>query len=727
MDNKVGIQKREIVEEMRRSYLEYAMSVIVARALPDVRDGLKPVHRRILYSMHEMGLRSGTKYQKSAKVVGTTMGSFHPHGDVAIYDSLVRMAQNFSLRYPLVDGQGNFGSIDADPAAAMRYCVTGNTRIVTGRGLFKISNLVKDKSNEQPVDIKVLSLGKKINNAIRWFDSGIHRTKKITTARGFSIEGTHNHPVLSWVVNPETHAPHFQWKLIEDIKEGDFLVIDRSDTLWPKSKLLLKGYHPKNISNRVEIKKLPKYLDEDLAHILGALVSEGTIKKNEIEFCNSDYNWIVDFEHRWSNVFPDCRLHKFKRYPSSYGKKPYWTLEVHSRFVIQFLKNLGLAPVKSAQKEIPEAIFGSSKTVVASFIRSYFEGDGSVSFSSKMNELSCCSTSEKLISQIQLLLLRFGILSTKRFDHYRATHKLYIRDLTNYLLFQGNIGFISERKNTKLGQLVRRISKNYSQTDSIPFLRDFVYSYLSPKYADKEFALKHNFDRYPNLMVNSSNILDSIKADNQLKIKNIFNHLIRLRYAYEPVVKIEDQEPQRVYSIKVDSDCHSFVGNGFVNHNTECRMTKITEELLADIDKDTVKFEDNYDSSVQEPSVLPSRIPNLLINGSMGIAVGMATNIPPHNLTEVLDASMHLIDNKDADLTELTQFVKGPDFPTGGVIYNERDIINAYATGRGPVMIRGVASIVEEKKGFQIIITEIPYQVNKAELIIKMADLVEEN
>jgi len=124
--------------------------------------------------------------------------------------------------------------------------------------------------------------------------------------------------------------------------------------------------------------------------------------------------------------------------------------------------------------------------------------------------------------------------------------------------------------------------------------------------------------------------------------------------------------------------------------------------------------------------VLPTRIPNLLINGSMGIAVGMATNIPPHNLSEVLDASMHLIDNKDADVNDLAQFVKGPDFPTGGVIYNERDIMNAYATGRGPVIMRGIAEISENKKGFQIIITEIPYQVNKAELIIHMAELVKE-
>ena len=114
---------------MRRSYLDYSMSVIIGRALPDVRDGLKPVHRRILYGMQEMGLQFNKKYTKSAKVVGHVMGNYHPHGDSAIYDTMVRLAQPFSLRYPLVDGQGNFGSVDGDPPAAMRYTESRLTRI----------------------------------------------------------------------------------------------------------------------------------------------------------------------------------------------------------------------------------------------------------------------------------------------------------------------------------------------------------------------------------------------------------------------------------------------------------------------------------------------------------------------------------------------------------------------------------------------------------------------
>jgi len=119
MNNKVEL--REITEEMKGSYIDYAMSVIVARALPDVRDGLKPVHRRILFAMQEDGLSHTAKYRKSATVIGSTLGRYHPHGDTAVYDALVRMAQDFSMRYPLIDGQGNFGSIDGDPAAAMRY------------------------------------------------------------------------------------------------------------------------------------------------------------------------------------------------------------------------------------------------------------------------------------------------------------------------------------------------------------------------------------------------------------------------------------------------------------------------------------------------------------------------------------------------------------------------------------------------------------------------------
>lgn len=160
---------------------------------------------------------------------------------------------------------------------------------------------------------------------------------------------------------------------------------------------------------------------------------------------------------------------------------------------------------------------------------------------------------------------------------------------------------------------------------------------------------------------------------------------------------------------------------------TEARMQKIADEMLADIDKETIDFRDNYDGSRQEPIVLPAKVPNLLLNGQIGIAVGMATNIPPHNLGELVDASIELIDNKEATIDDLLKHVKGPDFPTGATVYGGAPMKQAYQTGRGSVMIRAVAAIEETKKGrHQIVVTEVPYGVNKATLIEKIAELVKD-
>ncbi|MFA4818699.1 MAG: DNA gyrase subunit A [Patescibacteria group bacterium] len=159
---------------------------------------------------------------------------------------------------------------------------------------------------------------------------------------------------------------------------------------------------------------------------------------------------------------------------------------------------------------------------------------------------------------------------------------------------------------------------------------------------------------------------------------------------------------------------------------TEAKLSPIAEELLLDIEKQTVDFIPNYDGSTTEPRVLPAKLPNLLLNGTMGIAVGMATSIPPHNLSELIEAIVYLIDNPEADVDELMRFVKGPDFPTAGAIFNKADIKQAYATGKGSIVMRAQAEIVEQKNGFAIVATQLPYQVNKAELIIHIAELVRE-
>lgn len=160
---------------------------------------------------------------------------------------------------------------------------------------------------------------------------------------------------------------------------------------------------------------------------------------------------------------------------------------------------------------------------------------------------------------------------------------------------------------------------------------------------------------------------------------------------------------------------------------TEAKMSKISSELLRDLEKETVDFRPNYDQTRKEPVVLPTAVPSLLLNGTLGIAVGMATNIPPHNLAEVLDATQHLIENEDATTEDLMQFIKGPDFPTGGIAYGYKDMLHAYSSGRGGVVCRGEAEIVEQKDGnFSIIITSIPFRVNKSNLIMSIAELVQE-
>lgn len=195
---------------------------------------------------------------------------------------------------------------------------------------------------------------------------------------------------------------------------------------------------------------------------------------------------------------------------------------------------------------------------------------------------------------------------------------------------------------------------------------------------------------------------------------------------YDAMVNLAQDFKTRYPLIWGQGNFGSIDGDGAAAYRyTEAKMTRISSEILRDIEKDTVDMKPNFDGTKKEPSVLPTAVPNLLLNGTLGIAVGMATNIPPHNLGELIDASVHLIDNKDATTEDLCEFVQGPDFPTGAVIYGKSDIVHAYATGRGGILARGEADIVELKNGsYQIVITSIPYRVVKATLIERIADLV---
>ncbi|MCA9388902.1 DNA topoisomerase 4 subunit A, partial [Candidatus Berkelbacteria bacterium] len=197
--------------------------------------------------------------------------------------------------------------------------------------------------------------------------------------------------------------------------------------------------------------------------------------------------------------------------------------------------------------------------------------------------------------------------------------------------------------------------------------------------------------------------------------------------AYDSLARLAQDFSQRYTLVNGQGNFGSMDGDRpAAMRYTEAKMEALAEQMLMDIDKETVDFVGNYDNTRTEPKYLPSRVPNLLLNGALGIAVGMATNIPPHNLSELVDGTKSLVDKPELTLEELMEYIKGPDFPTGGIIYSKRDITNAYATGRGKIVMRARAEIVESKNSHQIIVSEIPYLTNKANLVTKIASLVKE-
>jgi DNA gyrase subunit A len=696
-----------IVEEMTGAYLDYSMSVIVSRALPDVRDGLKPVHRRVLYAMDQMGLQSTKAFRKCAGTVGEVLKSYHPHGDVAVYDSLVRMAQPWSMRYPLILGQGNFGSQDDDPPAAMRYCVTGDTLVVTDNGLVPISQL--SQPGIEDVSVRVLSKDGHTNTASKWWDCGAFPTWCVRTRRGYEVTATANHPLL--VVAP--HAADGQltltWKTLAELAVGDYVVLDRSTDLWPEQPVDL---HLKQHT-------LPQTLNEDLAFLLGTLLAEGTYRERVIACVNTSDDVAEQIIQAWQRVFPTYRLRVFERGPAGHGQKPSRHIQVESQRVVAFMQALGLSR-RSTQRQIPEAILRSPRAVVAAFLRGLFEGNGTVEQSDRsLRRLSLSARSRLLLRQVQTLLLRFGIVASLDEDRTRRIYRLLISGCDNLALFSAEIGFASEAKNTLLAAILdAHSSEALSSPDFLPYLAGYMRVHALR--GQHERSSRNNVERADHLVAT----LPRLAVMSPAVVVSDTEHPARQRYLFERVTRIEYAGEQPVYSVRVDSACHSFVANGFVNHNTEAKLAAISDELLRDIDKHTVDFKPNYDNQTTEPWVLPARLPNLLLNGSTGIAVGMATNIPPHNLVEVCNGIAYLIEHPDATTEDLSRIVRGPDFPTGGVIQGREGIRNMHANGRGRVVVRARTSVEEAERGrMNIIVTELPYQVNKADLVKKIAEL----
>jgi len=698
------VEPRELEQEMRSSFLDYAMSVIVSRALPDVRDGLKPVHRRVLYGMHEAGLQPNRPYKKSAATVGDVMGKYHPHGDQAIYDTLVRMAQPFSLRYPLADGQGNFGSIDDDPPAAMRYCCSGETRVETPHGSFRIADLVPgaERESDNPVDLEVLDRLGRPAHASMLFHSGEHPTLRIRTREGYELTGTLNHPVLCLV--GMAGVPLLLWKRLDEIKKGDRVLLarmNRGDEDW--------------ISLR----------DEREALLLGAFVAEGWVAEDRAGFNNVDRAYFGAVLEAYDAVVGGSRYVYERTIRSGSALRE---LDIQSLDALNASALAELSGLRSADKRIPERVWRNGRAYRRIFLQSLFEGDGSCSLlPRKTIQISYSTYSEQLAKDVQLLLLEFGVVS--RLCRYaKGELKVVITNRRDARRFFLDVGFLGA-KQKKLKGLLAEIPRESSALshDHVPYVADYIRTDCGSRWVDKDWLRRHNVDRVERWEQGGAAIMDRIASE---EVRAVVEPLVTGDYYYGEVATVENAGVQPVYSLRVDTKDHSFLTDGFVSHNTEARLSRMATEMLRDIDANTVDFEPNYDESRRQPTVLPSRFPNLLVNGSTGIAVGMATNMPPHRLAEIVDAVVAMVDNPDIGVEGLMQHVKGPDFPTGAYVVGRSGIRDAYRTGRGRIVMRARAHIEELRGGKSaIVISELPYGVKKGGdtgVIRKIADLVQE-
>ena len=698
------IEPVDIQQEMQRSYIDYAMSVIVGRALPEVRDGLKPVHRRVLYAMYDSGFRPDRGHAKSARSVAETMGNYHPHGDSSIYDTLVRMAQPWSLRYPLVDGQGNFGSPGNDPPAAMRYCVSGDAlvRLPFGHSV-RIADIVPNAkpNSDNVVDLKVLDRNGNPVVADRLFHSGNHETFTVTTAEGYSVTGTANHPVLC-LVNV-AGVPTLLWKLIEEVRPNDRVAIQRTQPA---------EFGP------------AEWFETFEALLLGAFVSEGFVSRTRAGFNNLDRDYFNMVVAAYDAVVGGARYVSERTIAS--GSR-LLELDIQNLDALRRSRLACLVDQRSAAKAVPEWLWQSAAVVKRAFLQALFEGDGSCSALPRSTvQVSYSTRSSQLAEDVHQLLLEFGVVS-RRYLHATGEHKVVITNRAHAELFASQIGF-GGAKQQKLQQILAALPERAAGLDSdhVPGLAEFVRTQSGGRWVDKEWLHKHNIDRLSRWERDRDEILSHI-AD--VDVKSIAQDLTDGRFYYARVTSVVDAGVQPVYSLRVDTDDHSFITNGFVSHNTEARLTPLAMEMLREIDEETVDFIPNYDGRVQEPTVLPSRFPNLLANGSGGIAVGMATNMPPHNLRELAEAVFWCLDNYEADeettLAAVTERVKGPDFPTYGLIVGSQGIHDAYTTGRGSIRMRGVVEVEEDQRGRTLlVITELPYQVNHDNFITSIADQV---
>lgn len=661
-----------IEDEVKDSYLNYAMSVIVGRALPDVRDGLKPVHRRILYAMRELNLEHSKPYKKCARIVGETMGKYHPHGDVAIYDTLVRMAQDFSLRYPLIDGQGNFG------------CFTKDTKIklVDGRDISFGELIEEEKNGKKNYTYTInhsglISIAKIKNPRLTISNAEI---LKVVLDNGAEIRCTPNHRFM---------LRDGSYKEAKDLTTGESLMPLYQKLSEKTDRLNRDGYHL--IYQNAKNEWIPVHHLVDNYNLTRKKYSKSDGRvRHHIDFnkLNNQPDNIkrMHWKEHWRVHYQNATLlHQNQEYRDKIakGREKFWDNAENKE---KYSERLSARNAQNWQDPL---------------------------YRKKMRQF-LSDTNKEYIRNHPEKRIEFSERASKTLK--RLWQDPYYRKLFNEKIVKANKSRITNNTGkVKFIKICHEALSNYQRLNEELYenTRKTVYPYGSSTSWNTGFVKYYN------------------KQEDLLHKELNYNHKV-LR------VEILNQR-EDVYDLTID-DTHNFaLASGVFVHNsvdgdaaaamryTEARLAAVSDEMLGDIEKETVNYGPNFDSSLKEPLLLPASLPNLLVNGSSGIAVGMATNIPPHNLKEVCDAIIYLLDNPEAEVKDLMRYIKGPDFPTGGLICGKAGIKDAYTTGRGKLVMRSKATVEHQKNGKDLIIfTEIPYQVQKSSLIEAIAALVDD-
>ncbi|MEI6413500.1 MAG: DNA gyrase subunit A, partial [Pseudomonadota bacterium] len=711
-----------IEDEMQQSYLDYAMSVIVGRALPDVRDGLKPVHRRVLFAMGELGNDWNKAYKKSARVVGDCFAKgtlVHTERGLLPIEDITP-----GCRVQLADGRLSevVQSFANPPSPVVRVKLSnGYTFVVTPGQLFRVLRedltVVWEKA-ERLANQKVL-----VTNPRCLGNTDVHSDPRQNTlaylvgllvAEGSLTDRGRSRRVGISMVDREP---------LEFIR--DFCIEQGMSTSWREVTpqrphwqiqycLRIKGSDEayEACQTTCQHKQVPSWILADrrlfAPFLAGFTDGDGYVgargSKREVTLVSTSEILLVQIQAMLadSGIHTCMTCEDFSSRNYGEGCLPryhLWVTGEHaSRFAALIHSHLKISRKKADALRMLE---WAGRT---------------------LNTFSECIPGRKIFEELSRHHLGGGWYEDRQGKKFRAgirypngakirySAELHEQDLSFRQLEEWGILNKLERMGSALADDLRRLMETYHVLE----VEEVVDAGETAETYDVQIA-----DDSHEFLVQGCAVHNCIGKYHPHGDVAVYDTIVRMAQPFSLRYLLVDGQGNFG---SVDGDPPAAM------RYTEIRMTRIAHEMMMDLDRDTVDFVPNYDNAEQEPSILPARIPNLVINGSSGIAVGMATNIPPHNLTETIAACLALIEDPGISIDDLMRFIPGPDFPTAGLINGSSGIRDAYHTGRGRILVRARTRIeIDEHSARQtLIVSELPYQVNKARLIEKIAELVKE-